>query len=56
MKNASVPEDRATPRYHHLEARIAATKENAVGEQRPAKDDLIFVLWPRKAVYEMVSP
>ncbi len=29
MKNAIVPDDMATPRYHQLEARIAATNESA---------------------------
>ncbi len=37
MKNAIVPDDMATPRYHQLEARIAATNESAARSCVPCR-------------------
>ncbi len=48
MKNANVPYDMATPRYHRLEARIAATNESAVANMAAPKTILYSCCGPAR--------
>ena len=50
MKNANVPDDKATPKYHHLEPRIAAMKDNTIDNRAAPRTILYSCCGPCKEV------